>query len=441
MEALDLHRLQFAFTITYHYLFPQLTMGLALLIFVFKSLGLRKGDERYLAAARFWARILGVAFVFGVVTGIPMEFQFGTNWARFSGAAGGAIAQLMAMEGVFAFFLESSFLYILLYREKDLGQRIHWLSSLLLFLGTWSSGFFITAVNAWMQHPVGYRVEADGVFQLESIGALFSNIWLWPQFAHTMLGSLVTASFVVAGTGAFYLLRDQHVPIAKRFLQIAVPFGLVASLLLAFPTGDMQAKLVLEHQPVTFAAMEGHFHTERGAGLTLIGQPNMDTLELENPIVVPNLLSVMTYQRWDAEVQGLTEFPRETWPDHVPLLYYSYHIMAGLGTLFMGILSAAAFFLWKGTLFKQRTLLWWLMMFMPLPFVANTTGWMTAELGRQPWVIYGLMKTADASSLNVSGGNVMMTLLGYAGLYTLFSILCVLLVARIVTQGPEEVKA
>jgi len=441
MEALDLHRLQFAFTITYHYLFPQLTMGLALLIFVFKSIGLLKGDERHLAAARYWTKILSIAFIFGVVTGIPMEFQFGTNWARFSSAAGGSIAQLLAMEGVFAFFLESSFLYILLYREKELGQRVHWIASLLLLVGTWSSGFFIVAVNAWMQHPVGHRLDAGGVFHLESMTAMLTNSWLWPQFAHTMLGSLVTGCFVVAGTGAFYLLRNQHRSVATRFLAVAVPVGLAATLLLAFPTGDLQAKNVLEHQPITFAAMEGHFHTERGAGLTLLGQPNMETLKLENPLVVPNLLSVMTYQRWDAEVKGLTEFPRDAWPDHVPLLYYSYHIMAGLGTLFISIMAVASFLLWKGRLFQQRAVLWWLMMFMPLPFVANTTGWMTAELGRQPWLVHGLMKTADGSSLNVSSGNIMMTLLGFAGLYTMFSILCVLLVARVVSRGPQELTA
>lgn len=441
MEALDLHRLQFAFTITYHYLFPQLTMGLALLIFVFKTLGLWRGDESHLRAARFWTRIFGVAFIFGVVTGIPMEFQFGTNWARFSERAGGSFAQLLAMEGVFAFFLESSFLYILLYRERELGPRVHWAASLLLWLGTWASGFFIVAVNAWMQHPVGHRVTEDGHIVLESLTALFTNPWLPSQYAHTMLGSLVTASFVVAGTGAFYLLRGEHRTTARSFVRVAVPAGLLAALLVAFPTGDLEAKKVLEHQPVTFAAMEGHFRTEAGAGLTLIGQPDMEKLEIDNRLHIPRLLSFITYKRWGAEVQGLEEFPREDWPDHVPLLYYAYHIMVGLGTMFIGVLGLAAFALWRGALERWPVVLWSLLLFMPLPFVANTAGWMTTELGRQPWVVHGLLHTTDASSASVSSGNVLMTLLGFAGLYTLFSLLCTLLVARIILGGPAQAGA
>ncbi|MCB9914152.1 MAG: cytochrome ubiquinol oxidase subunit I [Planctomycetes bacterium] len=441
MEALDLHRLQFAFTVTYHYLFPQLTMGLAFVILALKTLGLRRRDEAALAAARFWTRIFGIAFIFGVVTGIPMEFQFGTNWARFSAQAGESFAQLLAMEGVFAFFLESSFLYALLYRERDLGPRVHWIAALLLWLGTWASGFFIVAVNAWMQHPVGTRVGPDGGFELVSLSALFTNPWLWPQYAHTMLGSLVTASFVVAGTGAFYLLRGEHVAAARRCVQVALPTGLAAAVLAAFPTGDLQAKAVLEHQPVTFAAMEGLFHSEEGAALTLIGQPDMEALDLDNPLEIPKLLSFITYRRWDAEVHGLTEFPREDWPDHVPLLYYAYHIMVGLGTMFIAVLGLATLALVRGTLERRPALLWSLVLFLPLPFVANTAGWMTAELGRQPWVVHGLLRTADASSANVSGGNVLMTLLGYAGLYTLLSVLVVLLVARVVARGPAAVGA
>ncbi len=436
MEALTVHRLQFAFTITYHYLFPQLTMGLAFLVFVLKSLHYFRGDEIAGQAARFWLRVFGLGFVMGVVTGIPMEFQFGTNWARFSRSAGGVVGQTLAMEGIFAFFLESTFLYLLLFAEDRISKRLHWLTSLLLWVGTWLSGFFIVCTNAWMQHPTGHRVLPDGRFELTSLGALLTNPWALVQYSHTMVGALITGSFVMAALGAFHLLRGHGSAEVRRFTKLAVIVGAVASVAAAMPTGDVHAKLVAKHQPVTFAAMEGHFHTERGAGLTFVGQPNMETLELDNPIILPRALSFMTHQRWDAEIRGLTEFPRDAWPDNIPLLYYSYHIMVGLGTMFMAVMGVSAFLLWRKWLFSARPMLWVLMLSAPFPFIANTAGWYTAELGRQPWVVYGLMRTAHASSENVSSGNALFSLLGFMGLYALLSILCVLLFARIVASAP-----
>ncbi|MHC4416785.1 MAG: cytochrome ubiquinol oxidase subunit I, partial [Planctomycetota bacterium] len=332
MDQLDLHRLHFGFTVVFHYIFPQLTMGLALLILVLKTMALR-GDNAANDAVRFWLKIFGVSFLMGVVTGIPLEFQFGTNWSRFSAAAGGVIGQLLAMEGVFAFFLESSFLYLLLFGERRLGQRGHWIAALMLFVGTWLSGYFIVCTNAWMQHPVGYDLAADGSIMLSSLGALLANPWAVHQYLHTMAGTVITASFAMASIGAFYLLRGEHLEVARRCTATAVVTGLVASLLAAFPTGDVQAKLVYERQPATFAAMEGHFHTKDGAGLVLIGQPNMDSLHLDNPIVLPRVLSFLTHQRWDATIKGLADFERDRWPTNVPMLYYAYHIMAGLGTI------------------------------------------------------------------------------------------------------------
>ncbi|MFQ5796797.1 MAG: cytochrome ubiquinol oxidase subunit I [Candidatus Bipolaricaulia bacterium] len=437
MEALTVHRFHFAFTVIYHYIFPQLTMGLALLILVLKTMALR-GDAVANQAVRFWAKIFGVTFVMGVVTGIPMEFQFGTNWSRFSEAAGGVIGQTLAMEGVFAFFLESSFLYLLLYGERRLGQRGHWVAALLVFLGTWLSGFFIVCTNAWMQHPVGFEVTPDGVIKLTSLSALFTNPWAIPQYLHTMVGAVITGSFTMAALGAFYVLRGEHVATARRFLSVAVVVGLMASVLAPMPTGDMQAKLIYERQPVTFAAMEGHFHTQDGAGLVLIGQPNMSGMHLDNPVVLPKVLSFLTHQRWDATIIGLSDYDRDLWPDNVELLYYSYHVMAGLGTFFIGIMTLSAFFLWRRTLDERRWLLWMLMLALPFPFIANTAGWMTAELGRQPWLVYGLMRTADGHSTHVSAGNALFTLLGFMGLYVVVSALYFFLMTRIIAQGPES---
>jgi cytochrome d ubiquinol oxidase subunit I len=436
--ALSAHRFHFAFTITYHYLFPQLTMGLALLIVVLKGLALRSGDAHYDTAARFWGRLFAINFVMGVVTGIPMEFQFGTNWSAFSKYAGGVIGQTLAMEGVFSFFLESAFLGLLLFGEKKLGPRGHFGAAAALFLGTWLSGYFITATNAWMQHPVGHKIDGSGRVRLESLGALLTNPWLGWQYLHTMLGSVITASFVMASIGAFYLLAKRHEEHGRIFVRLAVLAGLPATILVAFPTGDLQARNVAVHQPASFAAMEGLFRTEQGADLALIGQPDVEHMKLDNPLEVPHVLSFLTHRRWKAEIRGLEAFPRDEWPQNIPLLYYSYHIMVGLGTAFIAVMGLAALLLWRKKLFESRPLLWILMLLLPFPYIANTTGWMTAELGRQPWLIHGLLRTRDGASAHVSAGNALFTLLGFMGLYAALSALFLVLVLRKIQKGPEQ---
>src|ERR1041385_71432 len=248
-SALALHRLHFAFTITFHYLFPQLTMGLGLLIVVLKTIALRTGDARYSTAARFWTRIFAINFVFGVVTGIPMEFQFGTNWARFSRQAGGVIGQTLAMEGVFSFFLESTFLGVLIYGENRVSPKLHWLSAVMVFLGSWLSGFFIIATDAWMQHPVGYKIAADGRILLDSFSQLLSNPWIVWQYLHNMIATVVTASFVMASIGAYYLLSGRFVEQGRVFLRVGVGAGTLAIIAMVFPTGDGQGKMVAPYQP------------------------------------------------------------------------------------------------------------------------------------------------------------------------------------------------
>jgi cytochrome d ubiquinol oxidase subunit I len=261
-DPLFWHRLQFGFTATYHYLFPQLTMGLALLIVVLKVLARRTGDGRYDAAARFWIRIFGINFTVGVVTGIPLEFQFGTNWGRFTAHAGGVIGQTLALEGMLAFFLESSFLGLLLWGEKRFGPRIHMLSAWALLAGSWLSGYFIVATNAFMQHPVGYTLAPDGTLQVASFWRVVLNGWAHAQYVHTMMGTVVTASFVMAAVGAYYLLKGVHLDQARIYLRVGVGAGLLSGLLVAFPTGDLQGKLVAKYQPVALEIGRGRVGKE-----------------------------------------------------------------------------------------------------------------------------------------------------------------------------------
>jgi cytochrome d ubiquinol oxidase subunit I len=436
-SALLIHRLHFAFTVTFHYLFPQLTMGLAPLIVVLKTLALRRNDETYNQAARFWARIFGINFVIGVVTGIPMEFQFGTNWSLFSRFAGGVIGQTLAMEGVFAFFLESAFLGLFLYGEKRLSPKAHWWSAVAVFLGSWLSGFFIIATDAWMQHPVGYEKAPDGSVQLSSFWDLLLNPWAWWQYAHNMSGAAITGAFVMTAVGAFYLLGRKYIEHGKIFIKVGVTAGCIFSILQLFPTGDGQGRMIALNQPVTLAAMEALFDSQPGAPLVIIGQPDVDAKKIDNPVVVPKMLSFLTYRAWNAHVQGLDAFTPDSWPQNIPLLYYSYHIMVGLGTAFIAIMVISVLLLWGGRLFQARWMLWILLLSFPFPYIANTAGWLTAELGRQPWLVYGLMLTADGYSKNVSAGNGMFTLLGFMGMYLVLGLLFVFLIRREIEHGPE----
>ncbi len=430
-------RLQFAFTISFHYLFPQLTMGLALFIVILKTLSIWKGEEKFNKAAQFWARIFAVNFVVGVVTGIPMEFQFGTNWARFSELSGGVIGQTLAMEGMFAFFLESSFLGLFLFAEKRIGPTLHWLSAVLVFAGSWISGYFIVSTNGWMQHPVGYETLANGRYVLNDFWALLTNPWTSWQYAHTMLGAVVTGSFVMAGIGAFYILSERHVEWGKQFIRFGVVVGVIASLLMIFPTGDQQAKNVDRYQPATMAAMEGIFETHPQTPIIFMGQLNMEKKRIDNPLYMPGILSLLTYHHFDKAVKGMNDFDPDQLPTNVPLVYYSYHIMVGLGTIFVVILLISAFLLWRGSLFRNRTMMWLLIVAVPFPFLANTAGWATAETGRQPWLVYGLLRTADGSSPTVSAGSTLFTLLGFTGLYFLLGVLFLVLIGSIIRKGPD----
>jgi cytochrome d ubiquinol oxidase subunit I len=369
-----------------------------------------------------------------------MEFQFGANWARFSKAAGGVIGQTLAMEGVFSFFLESTFLGLLLFGEKRLGPRRHWFTAGMMWGGTWLSGYFIVATNAWMQHPVGYWLGPAGQLLLDSFWALLLNPWLLWMYLHTMLGTVVTGSLVMASVGAFYLLTRQQEAYGRTFVRLGVIAGCLAAVLLLFPTGDNQGKMIARHQPATLAAMEGLFETTQGAPLAILGQPDTEKKRLDNPALIPRMLSFLTYRRWEAEVEGLDAFPKENWPDNVPLLYYSYHIMVGLGTIFIAALAFSAWQLRRGRLYESRLSLWLLMLLLPFPFIANTAGWITAEVGRQPWLIYGLMRTSDGPSTNVSSGNTLFTLLGFMGLYALLAILYLFLTHREIEQGPAGLR-
>jgi cytochrome bd ubiquinol oxidase subunit I len=330
---------------------------------------------------------------------------------------------------------------VFVFGEKRLSPKAHWFAAFLVFAGSWLSGFFIIATDAWMQHPTGYQLGPNGEIVLSSFWGLLLNPWIFWQYLHNMIGSVVTASFVMASVGAFYLLLHRHEEFGRTFVRLGVIAGTIAACLMIFPTGDGQGVQIAYQQPPTLAAMEGLFESQDGAPLAILGQPDMDQRRLDNPLTVPRVLSFLTYKRWRAHMKGLNAFPVNQWPDNVPLLYYSYHIMVGLGTIFVGVMALSAFQLWRGTLFTHRPLLWMLMLMLPFPYIATIAGWITAELGRQPWLIYGIMRTPEGVSPHVAAGNAIFTLLGFMGMYTILAILGLFLVSREIEEGPAHAAA
>jgi len=436
MELALADRLQFAFTIMFHYLFPIGTMGIAPFIAWFAFRAVRYGDEEARQAARFWTKIFAVNFAAGVVTGIPMEFQFGTNWAAFSERAGSVIGQPLAMEGLYAFFLESVFLGILLYGEARVRPALYLTSAICVWLGSWLSGYFVIVVDAWMQHPVGYAIAGNRIELVNLPAVLFSKFALW-QTAHAITAAFLAGSFIVAGVGAFYLLARRDESFGRRFLRIGVIAGAIASLVVIFPTGDQNAADVTDYQPIKLAAMEGLFESTHGAPMAIIGMPSVETRTLIDPVFVPSLLSYLAYGNFNSTVKGLTAYADELWPP-VELTYYAYHIMVGLGTIFSCLTLIALLLLWRRRLYGARPLLWAIMLATPFPYIANEAGWTVTEVGRQPWIVYGLMRTDHGISPTVATGETVFTLIGFVGMYLLLGLLYLYFTLHEIGLGPAR---
>jgi cytochrome d ubiquinol oxidase subunit I len=428
-------RLQFAFTLMFHYLFPIGTMGIAPFIAWYNFRALRGRDPNFMRAARFWTKIFALNFAMGVVTGIPMEFQFGTNWAVFSAKTGAVMGQPLMLEGVYAFFFESVFLGILLYGRERVSRGLYLFSAVAVWLGAWLSGYFIVVADAWMQHPVGYVLGPGHRIELQSLWALLlSPFALW-QYAHVLCGTIVAGGFIVAGIGAYYVLAKRDLDLGREFVRAGVVVALAGSALVIFPTGDRNGNNVTVYQPIKLAAMEGLFTTKHGAALAIIGMPDVGGRTLIDPIYVPDLLSYLAYGDPRASVDGLSQYRTELWPP-VELTYYAYHVMVGLGTIFIAVAAIAALLLWRRRLFATPLALWALLLTMPFPYIASEAGWVAAEVGRQPWIVYGLMKTQEAASPNVVSGETIFTLIGFMGMYFLLGVLFLLLTLREIAIGP-----
>lgn len=440
MDAVLLARIQFALTAGFHFIFPPLSIGMSWMVFWFMTRYSKTRQEEYRQAARFWIRIMAVTFAVGVATGIVMEFQFGTNWADYSRYVGDIFGAPLAAEGLLAFFLESTFLGILLFGEGKLKHKTLTLASFMVAFGSTLSAFWIIVANSWQQTPAGFEI-VNGRAELTSFfGALFNPSTI-PRFTHVISGSFVTAGFLMFGLAALYILRRTHIDLAKKTFRVALVVAAVGAVG-QLGTGHHHAIQVSETQPAKLAAFEGLFETQRNAPLVIIGIPDEEAGETHG-ISVPSMLSFLVGFSGDQEVRGLRDFPRDQWP---PILasFIPFHLMFLMGMYFIGFTLAGLFLLWKKKLFDMDSGLSRLYMkaalySMPLPIIANILGWFAAEMGRQPWAVQGLLRVDDAVSTAVLPSEILFSIILFTAIYTLLLVLWIFLIKLKINAGPEAI--
>jgi cytochrome d ubiquinol oxidase subunit I len=439
MDALLLARLQFAMTIGFHFLFPPISIGLGWLLVIMEWNGWRKQSELYVRMGKFFAKLFALTFAVGVATGIVMEFQFGTNWATYSKFVGDVFGAPLAAEGIFAFFLESGFLGLYLFGRNKISKPIHWLSSLMVAVGATISAFWIIVANSWQQTPAGY-VLRNGRAELTSFYDAVFNPSTLIRFFHTVDAALIAGAFFVAGIAAYLILKEKEVDLAKRAMKIAVVFGLTTSLLELMPFGHEHAKQVAHTQPEKFAAIEGLYISQPSAPMVFFAIPYTKPPELKAVVDLKGLLSWMAFGDVNVHIKGINEFPRENIPP-LWLTFVSFHNMVVLGMYFIAITLYATYLLKKDKLFEKKWLLKLFIWSIPLPLAACQLGWITAEVGRQPWIVYGLLRTSDASSITVTAPEILFSIILFGCVYLLLGALYIYLLVREVKHGPQPVKA
>jgi cytochrome d ubiquinol oxidase subunit I len=444
MDAVLLARIQFALTIGFHYIFPPLTIGLGWMIFMYNTRYQKNESPVFRQLAQFWTKVFAITFVIGVATGITMEFQFGTNWANYSRFVGDIFGAPLAAEGVFAFFLESSFLGILLYGKKKVSQKMYWFSSLMVALGATMSAFWIVVANSWQQTPAGFELVTEMVNGVEVQKAVLTDFWAavfnpstLPRYTHVIGGALLVGTFFVLGTSAWMVLKGRHTDFMKESLKSAVIPSLLA-VFIVVGIGHAHALQVAEQQPAKLASYEGLWNTQTNAPMILFGIPNEKTQQTDFAIEVPGMLSVLIDGTTSHEVQGLNDFAAE---DRPPLLmtFFSFHLMLYLGGWFALLAGIALVLKFRGKL-ENKLFLWAAAFTVPLPFICNELGWMAAEIGRQPWTVYNLQRTKDAVSLSVSAGEILASIIMFSLIYSLLFGLWIYLLRRQFRKGPESVE-
>ncbi|PKL40688.1 MAG: cytochrome ubiquinol oxidase subunit I [Spirochaetae bacterium HGW-Spirochaetae-1] len=436
MDAVLLSRIQFGFVAGFHFLFPPLTFGLTFIIFLLESFHLKNGNNQYEKISSFLVKILALVFTMGVATGIVLEFSFGTNWSEYSRMVGDIFGAPLAAEGVFSFFLESVFLAVLVFGKKKVTQKVYWLSAFLVFFAAHLSGFWIIIANSWMQTPAGFKFEGGRAVLTSFFDAAFNPSTII-RYVHVVAAAWLTGSLFVAGISAWYLVKDKYREHFQPLLKLSLII-FIAMALLQFATGHMHAVQVARTQPEKMASFEALWKTQKGAPMSLIGIPDEDVGKTYLEIKIPKLLSLLIHFNSDAEVKGLNEFREDERPP-VFITYMTYHFMIGLGSLFAAIAMIGALLMATGRLYSMKWFLWTLVITSPLPLLANEFGWMAAEIGRQPWAVYKILRTADAASVVVPAWQILFSLALFGIIYLLLFLVFLKIFFDLIKKGPEDI--
>ena len=441
MDVEFLARLQFALTIAFHYIFPPLSIGLGLILVIMEGTYLKTKNKLYEQMTRFWVKIFALTFAIGVGTGIVMEFEFGTNWASYSRYVGDVFGSALAAEGIFAFFLESGFLAILVFGWDKVSPKMHFFSTIMVSLGSMFSAVWIVIANSWMQTPAGFHIVRDGLTaraEITNFWELIFNPSSMERLAHVLGGCWLAGAFLVVSVSAYYLLKNKHLEFAKASIKIALLLAILSSLFQLF-SGHISAIGVTENQPPKLAAFEAHFDSSAVADMYLIGWVNDEKEEVTFGIKIPKLLSFLVHGDFNKPVIGLKSFPKQDRPP-VNIVFQSYHFMVAIGMVLILLSIIGLLMLRKGKLFESKFLLKIFIFSVLGPQIANQLGWLAAEVGRQPWIVYGLLRTSEGLSKSVSGGEVLFSLILFTIVYLLLFALFLFLLDQKIKKGPEESK-
>jgi cytochrome d ubiquinol oxidase subunit I len=439
MDVEILARIQFAFTIAFHYIYPPLSIGIGLLMVLFEGLYLKTGNKEYEILTRFWIKLFALTFGIGVATGIIMEFEFGTNWAVYSRFVGDIFGSALAAEGLFAFGLESTFLGILLFGWNRVKPWVHFVSTLGVFLGSMFSAVWIVVANSWQQTPAGYHIVGTGLHaraEVTDFWAMVFNPSSVDRIIHTWQGAILAGAFLVLSVHSYYIRKGRYVEISKKAFQIALVVATFFSLT-QLVSGHSSADGVAVNQPAKLATMEGHFKKNSPADLYLLGWVDKEKQTVTG-IAIPGGLSFLVHQDFQAPIKGLNDFPVEDRPSQINAVFQFYHIMVAIGMALIGLTLYASFLWWRGTLFETKWLMWVFSFSVILPQIANQLGWFTAEMGRQPWVVYGLLRTNKAFSQEVSSHQILFSLILFAVVYSLLLVLFIYSVNKKIKHGPYD---
>lgn len=439
MDVLTLARFQFAFTIMFHYIYPILSIGLSLIMVIIEAIYLRTNDEHYLRAAQFWTKIFTLTFAVGVATGIVMEFEFGTNWATYSRYVGDVFGGALAAEGIFAFFLESGFLAILIFGWNRVGRKTHFFATLMVCLGAHFSAIWIVVANSWMQTPAGFHIVGEGLMaraEIVDFWAMVFNPSSMIRLIHVVLGAWLAGAFIVLSISAYYMLKKRHLEFSYDSMKIGLGVALVTCVLQGI-SGDHSGKIVAKYQPAKLAAFEGLYHTQSGAGLTLFGIPDDKEERVKYAIEIPKLLSFLSFGDFNAEVKGLDTVPKQDRPN-VRAVFMTYHVMIALWSVMLA-LALWTLYLWrKGTLQNSKWTLRLLVLSVVFPQIGNQAGWVSAEMGRYPWIVYGLLRISDGLSKAVTANQVLASIIMFMAVYTLLFFLFIYILNEKIKHGPVE---